>query len=113
VINTASIAALFGSKGGRHAYAASKGGVVALTRAIAVDYAEHKVRANAIAPTTILTERIKKFFDDPKFAASTGSNLLGYGEPRDIAHLAVYLASDESRLMTGLVLPVDSGWSAV
>ena len=114
VINTASIAALYGNKGGRHAYSASKGGVVSLTRSIAVDYAEHKVRANAIAPTTILTERIKKFFDNPKFAASSGAfNLLGYGEPRDIANLAVYLASDESRLVTGLVLPVDSGWSAM
>jgi NAD(P)-dependent dehydrogenase (short-subunit alcohol dehydrogenase family) len=113
VINTASIAALYGNKGGRHAYAASKGGVVSLTRSIAVDYAEYKVRANAIAPTVILTERIRKFFDDPKFAAASGGfNLLGLGEPRDIANLAVYLASDESRLMTGLILPVDSGWSA-
>jgi NAD(P)-dependent dehydrogenase (short-subunit alcohol dehydrogenase family) len=114
IINTASIAALYGSKGGRHAYSASKGGVVSLTRAIAVDYAEHKIRANAIAPTVILTERIKKFFDNPAFmAASGGFNLLGYGEPRDIANLAVYLASDESRLITGLVFPVDSGWSAM
>jgi NAD(P)-dependent dehydrogenase (short-subunit alcohol dehydrogenase family) len=114
IINTASVAALFGSKGGRSAYSAAKGGVVSLTRAIAVDYAEHKVRANAIAPTTILTERIQKFFDDPRFmAGSAGFNLLGLGEPRDIANLAVYLASDESRLVTGLVLPVDSGWSAV
>lgn len=113
VINTSSIAALYGNKGGRHAYAASKGGVVSLTRAIAVDYAEHKVRANAIAPTVILTERIRKFFDDPKFMAQGGGfNLLGYGEPRDVANLAVYLASDESRLITGQVFPVDSGWSA-
>jgi NAD(P)-dependent dehydrogenase (short-subunit alcohol dehydrogenase family) len=113
VINTASIAALYGSKGGRTAYSAAKGGVVSLTRAIAVEHAEHKVRANAIAPTTILTERIKKFFDDPRFAGGgSGFNLLGYGEPRDVANLAVYLASDESRLITGLVLPVDSGWSA-
>ena len=114
VINTASIAALFGNKRGRHAYAASKGGVVSLTRAIAVDYAEHKVRANALAPTVILTERIKKFFDDPKFmAAGANFNLLGYGEPQDVANLAVYLASDESRLITGQVFPVDSGWSAM
>jgi NAD(P)-dependent dehydrogenase (short-subunit alcohol dehydrogenase family) len=113
VINTASIAALYGSKGGRHAYSASKGGVVSLTRAIAVDYAEHKVRANAIAPTVILTERIRKFFNDPKFMAQSGGfNLLGLGEPRDVANLAVYLASDESRLITGQVFPVDSGWSA-
>ncbi|HLI63046.1 MAG TPA: glucose 1-dehydrogenase [Terriglobales bacterium] len=112
VINTASIGALFGNKNGRNAYAAAKGGVVSLTRAIAVDYAEYRVRANALAPTVILTERIKKFFDDPKFAAS-GTSLLGFGEPRDVAHLAVYLASDESRLITGVVFPVDSGWSAV
>ena len=114
VINTASIAALYGNKRGRHAYAASKGGVVSLTRAIAVDYAEHKVRANALAPTVILTERIKKFFDDPKFmAAGADFNLLGYGEPQDVANLAVYLAADESRLITGQVFPVDSGWSAM
>jgi NAD(P)-dependent dehydrogenase (short-subunit alcohol dehydrogenase family) len=113
IINTASIAALYGSKGGRTAYSAAKGGVVSLTRAIAVEYAEHKVRANAIAPTVILTERIKKFFDDPKFmAGGSGFNLLGYGEPRDIANLAVYLACEESRLITGQVFPVDSGWSA-
>ncbi|MGO9062803.1 MAG: SDR family NAD(P)-dependent oxidoreductase [Candidatus Binataceae bacterium] len=114
VINTASIAALFGNKRGRHAYAASKGGVVSLTRAIAVDYAEYKVRANALAPTVILTERIKKFFDDPKFMTGGANfNLLGYGEPQDVANLAVYLASDESRLITGQVFPVDSGWSAM
>jgi len=114
VINTASIAALFGNKRGRHAYAASKGGVVSLTRAIAVDYAENKVRANALAPTVILTERIKKFFDDPKFmAGGTNFNLLGYGEPQDVANLALYLASDESRIITGQVFPVDSGWSAM
>ena len=112
VINTASMGALFGNKNGRNAYAAAKGGVVSLTRAIAVDYAEYRVRANALAPTVILTERIKKFFDDPKFAASD-THLLGYGEPQDIAHLAVYLASDESRLITGVVFPVDSGWWAV
>ncbi len=112
VITTASMGALFGNKNGRNAYAAAKGGVISLTRAIAVDYAEHRVRANALAPTVILTERIKKFFDDPKFAAS-GTSLLGFGEPQDVAHLAVYLASDESRLITGLVFPVDSGWSAV
>ena len=88
--------------------------MVSLTRAIAVDYAEHKVRANALAPTVILTERIKKFFDDPKFmAAGTNFNLLGYGEPQDVANLALYLASDESRLITGQVFPVDSGWSAM
>lgn len=114
IINTASVAALHGTKNGRSAYSAAKGGVVSLTRAIAVDYAEHKVRVNVIAPTTILTERIKKFFDDPRFAAGSGGfNLLGLGEPRDIANLAVYLASDESRLITGLVFPVDSGWSAM
>jgi NAD(P)-dependent dehydrogenase (short-subunit alcohol dehydrogenase family) len=113
VINTASVAALYGSKGGRTAYSSAKGGVVSLTRAVAVEYADRKVRANAIAPTVILTERIRKFFDDPKFmAAGTGMNLLGLGEPQDIAHLAVYLASDESRLVTGVVFPVDSGWSA-
>ncbi len=57
-------------------------------------------------------ERIKKFFDDPKFVAGGGGFLLGYGEPRDVANLAVYLNSDKSRLITGLVFPVDSGWSA-
>jgi NAD(P)-dependent dehydrogenase (short-subunit alcohol dehydrogenase family) len=112
VINTASVAALFGGKNGPTAYSSAKGGVVALTRAVAVEYADRKVRANAIAPTVILTERIKKLLEPRLSAGSAGPNLLGYGEPRDIAHLAVYLASDESRLVTGVVFPVDSGWSA-
>jgi NAD(P)-dependent dehydrogenase (short-subunit alcohol dehydrogenase family) len=113
VINTASVAGLTGSINGRHAYSAAKGGVVALTRAIAVDYAKDKVRANAVAPGVTLTERIRGFFSDPKFGASNdGKHLLGYAEPEDIASMALYLASDESRRITGVVIPVDSGYTA-
>jgi NAD(P)-dependent dehydrogenase (short-subunit alcohol dehydrogenase family) len=112
VINTSSVAALTGSLNGRHAYSAAKGGVLSLTRAIAVDYAKHKVRANVLALGVTLTERIRGFFSDPKFASNDTKHLLGYGEPEDVASMALYLASDESRRITGAVFPVDSGYTA-
>jgi NAD(P)-dependent dehydrogenase (short-subunit alcohol dehydrogenase family) len=112
VINTTSLVALAGTKG-RDAYTAAKGGVLAMTRSMAVNYAKHKVRVNAIAPGAILTERVRKLLgDDPGSANIAGSHLLGMGEPEDIANMALFLASDEARIITGAIFPVDSGWSA-
>jgi NAD(P)-dependent dehydrogenase (short-subunit alcohol dehydrogenase family) len=112
VITTTSLVALAGTKG-RDAYTAAKGGVLAMTRSMAVNYAKHKVRVNAIAPGAILTERVRKLLgDDPGGANIAGSHLLGMGEPEDIANMALFLASDEARIITGAIFPVDSGWSA-
>lgn len=95
---------------GRACYTAAKGGVAALTRAMAVDHARDKVRVNAIAPSATATERVLKMIEtNPALARLAQSNLVGMVEPRHIAEMAVYLASDESAVTTGQVIPVDSG----
>lgn len=113
VINMTSVVAL-AAVPGRDAYTAAKGGVLALTRSMAATYAKDKVRVNAIAPCAILTDRVRKFLaDDPRMGTMSDKHLLGMGEPEDIANMALFLASDESRIVTGAIYPVDSGWSAV
>jgi NAD(P)-dependent dehydrogenase (short-subunit alcohol dehydrogenase family) len=110
IINTTSIRAMIGTAGA-DAYTSAKGGVRALTRALALQWAAHNIRVNAIAPGVILTERVKALLreDDPIFKKS----LLGASEPEDVAQMALFLASDESRRVTGAILPMDSGASAV
>jgi NAD(P)-dependent dehydrogenase (short-subunit alcohol dehydrogenase family) len=113
IINTTSYVALAGIKG-RDAYTAAKGGVLAMTRSMAANYAKHKIRVNAIAPGAILTDRVRKFIEaDPNVAKMAANHLLGMGEPDDIANMALFLASDEARIITGAIFPVDSGWSAI
>src|SRR5258708_9545017 len=74
VINTTSYVALAGIKG-RDAYTAAKGGVLAITRSMAAEYAKHKVRVNAIAPGATLTERVRKFIEaDPNVAKMAGNH---------------------------------------
>jgi NAD(P)-dependent dehydrogenase (short-subunit alcohol dehydrogenase family) len=109
VINMASVVALMGFPG-RDCYTAAKGGVAALTRSLAVQFGRQGVRVNAIAPTVTLTERVRGLLaGSPALQALSGQHLLGLGEPRDMAQAALYLASDEARLVTGVILPVDSG----
>lgn len=95
---------------GRACYTAAKGGVAALTRAMAVDHAKDKVRVNAIAPSATATERVLKMIEiNPALAKLADANLVGMVRPIHIADMAVYLASDESAVTTGQVIPVDSG----
>ena len=95
---------------GRDCYTAAKGGIAAITRSLAVAYAPQRVRVNAIAPSATMTERVKKLITgNAALAELADSHLLGLIEPGDIANMALYLASDESRMVTGQVLPVDSG----
>jgi NAD(P)-dependent dehydrogenase (short-subunit alcohol dehydrogenase family) len=110
IINTTSIRALIGTAGA-DAYTSAKGGVRALTQALALQWAAHNIRVNAIAPGVILTERVRGLLraDDPIFKKS----VLGASEPEDVARMALYLASDEARKVTGAVLPMDSGASAI
>ena len=110
IINTTSIRAMVGTAGA-DAYSAAKGGVRALTQALALQWAAHNIRVNAIAPGVILTERVKALLraDDPIYQKS----LLGASDPEDVAQMALYLASDESRRVTGAILPMDSGASAI
>lgn len=109
VINMASVVALMGFPG-RDCYTAAKGGVASLTRSLAVEYGLQGVRVNAIAPTVTLTDRVVKLLagnDAMQHLAAT--HLLGLGQAVDMAHAALYLASDEARIVTGVILPVDSG----
>ncbi|MBI3703932.1 MAG: SDR family oxidoreductase [Rhizobiales bacterium] len=113
IINMSSIVALKALPG-RDCYTAAKGAVAALTRSMAVEFAPHKIRVNAIAPGVVLTERVKKLMEGAKdIEKLAAGNLLGLGLPSHIADMAVYLASDESAITTGQVLSVDSGATVV
>jgi NAD(P)-dependent dehydrogenase (short-subunit alcohol dehydrogenase family) len=109
VINMSSNVALMGIAG-RDCYTAAKGGVAAMTRSLAVEFAAQKVRVNAIAPAVTMTERVRKLMaSNAAIDKLAKSHLLGLIEPTDIADMAVFLASDEARMVTGQVYPVDSG----
>jgi len=110
VINTASIRALIGTAGA-DAYTSAKGGITALTRALALQWAHANIRVNAISPGVILTDRVRQLLsDDDPIRAKTP---LGPSQPEEVAPLAVYLASDESRQVTGAILPMDGGAGVV
>ncbi|MDI6028524.1 SDR family oxidoreductase [Corticibacterium sp. UT-5YL-CI-8] len=109
VVNTGSIMGVMGIPN-RDAYSASKGGVIALTRAMAVEYAAENVRVNVLVPGAVATDRVLSFFaSEPHLEAQRRAYLLGMSEPIDVANAAVFLASDESRRTTGQMLAVDSG----
>jgi NAD(P)-dependent dehydrogenase (short-subunit alcohol dehydrogenase family) len=97
---------------GLAAYIASKGGLNALTRSIAVDYAADNIRCNTISPGYVLNERRDADLSDDRRARLEGMHLTRLGRAADVAHAAVYLASRESELLTGINLPLDGGSSA-
>jgi len=113
IINMSSILGSVGMPG-TTAYCATKGGVVQLTHAGALDLASSGIRMNAIAPGFIVTSMTKDILQDPNFKAMVEMNTpLGYtGEANDIAQAALYLASDDAKYVTGTILYVDGGWTA-
>ncbi|MEK9182145.1 MAG: SDR family oxidoreductase [Patescibacteria group bacterium] len=113
IINTTSIAGLVGFEN-IGPYCASKGGVIALTREMALEYAKSKINVNCIAPGVIKTAMTKDMLNDPaqKLRLEAQTPYPRLGEPEDIALAAVYLASDESDFVNGHVLVVDGGWTA-
>lgn len=109
IINTASTAAVAGDAI-RSAYGASKTAVTGLTRYIATQYGKDKIRCNAIAPGLILTPAAKENLPAEVREIFMKYNALPYhGEPEDIGHTALFLASDDSKFMTGQLLVVDGG----
>jgi NAD(P)-dependent dehydrogenase (short-subunit alcohol dehydrogenase family) len=112
IVNTSSVAAFRGSVGRpSHAYAASKGAVLALTRAMAASYGRDRIRVNAICPGTIRTRLTSDFIAHAEREAAEGRGIpLGrVGEPEDIARCALFLASDDASWISGAEIVVDGG----
>jgi NAD(P)-dependent dehydrogenase (short-subunit alcohol dehydrogenase family) len=97
------------------AYIASKGGIIALTKSIALDFAKDHIRANCILPGAIRTPLLEKFMaENPSVGDQTKGHALNrIGEPEEVASMAMYLLSDASSFVTGAAIPVDGGYSAV
>jgi NAD(P)-dependent dehydrogenase (short-subunit alcohol dehydrogenase family) len=114
VINTASFVALLGAATPQLAYTASKGGVLALSRELAVIHAREKIRVNALCPGPLRTELLMKFLDtEAKRQRRLVHIPLGrFGEAREVADAVVFLASDESSFVTGASFVVDGGITA-
>lgn len=111
VINASSMYALSGQPN-RDAYTAAKGAITALTKSMAVEFAAHKVRVNAVAAAGTKTERVLKRVQANGVSQRVlDQHLLGLVEPIEVAYAVLYLASDESRSTTGHILAVDSGVS--
>ena len=113
VIVTGSVSALVGFTRAQDAYTAAKGGLISLTKSLAIQFAKDRVRCNIIHPGIVdtplqapyLTDAIRREF-------ATGIPLGRIAEPREIANVALFLASDESSYMTGAELVVDGGFTA-
>jgi len=114
IVNLASIMGLSGGIYPNASYQASKGGVVNLTRALALEWARDNIRVNAVAPTFVRTDLTVPIFSDPEKLKTVLSHTpLGrLPEPEEIAAAIVYLCSPEAKSITGIVLPVDSGYLA-
>ena len=116
IINMASMSGLIGNRGGNNShYCASKGGVIALTRSLAVEWAPYRIRVNAIAPgyfVSPMTDRLKQ--RDPGFYQDLIERVpLGrFGHGQDLAGAVVYLASDASAYVSGHILVVDGAYTA-
>jgi len=121
VVNMSSGAALRGSSP-KHVYTAAKGAILSFTRALAGSYAKDNIRANAICAGRILTDRILNNYgtadapgpvaDRQDAAGRVRDYPFWVGRPEDIANIALFLASDESRMITGATIPADGGRSA-
>lgn len=122
VVNMSSVVALRGSFSA-HVYVAAKGGIISFTQALAGEYAKDNIRANAICPGAIMSDRVKsRFGTDPDAPAATQRTQFlksqqkrypfSVGEPEDIARVALFLASDDARMITGVSIPADGGLSS-
>jgi NAD(P)-dependent dehydrogenase (short-subunit alcohol dehydrogenase family) len=114
IVNTASMLSYFGGPL-IPAYTASKGGVAQLTKALAVAWAPEGIRVNAIAPGWIATELTRGLVEDEGRSAAIlqRTPMQRWGDPGDVAGVAVFLCSEAARFITGAILPVDGGYAAV
>lgn len=114
VVNFSSIVGIKGSFP-MHVYSSAKGGVISLTRSLAGAYATADVRVNAICPGAVLTERARERMGPagPRDAGiDPDTHPFAVGNPEDVANIALFLASNESRMITGAAIPADGGLTA-
>jgi NAD(P)-dependent dehydrogenase (short-subunit alcohol dehydrogenase family) len=117
IVNMSSAAALRGSYKG-HVYSAAKGAILSFTKVLAGRYARDNIRANAICPGLVVTDRVIRMFGDPRKSSASPmvsalrSHPFSVGDPEDIANVALFLASDKSRMITGATIAADGGTSA-
>lgn len=113
IINISSAAALVGGvSGGAVAYTASKGAVLSLTKEIALDVGKHGIRVNSVYPGLIRTPIMDSFADEVKNKIIENIPVGFVADPKDVAYGVLYLASDESRFVTGTELVIDGGYTA-
>ena len=112
IVNWSSVGGLNASTFGTATYSATKAGVIAVTKAGAVEYGPRRIRVNAICPGFILSEimgaRGREHFPEMFEKAALGRA----GEPSEVAEVAAFLVSDRASFLTGAIVPVDGGWSA-
>jgi NAD(P)-dependent dehydrogenase (short-subunit alcohol dehydrogenase family) len=117
IVNTASVAGLVGLRN-RAAYCASKGAVVALTRAIAIDHVRQNIRCNCLCPGTVDSPWVARLLDQAPDPAAERAALVArqpmgrLGTPEEVAKAAVYLASDDAAFITGTAFVIDGGLTA-
>jgi NAD(P)-dependent dehydrogenase (short-subunit alcohol dehydrogenase family) len=117
VVNFSSVVALRGNHIA-HVYVMAKGGLISFTKALAGAYSSKGIRINAICPGVVLTERVKSRFTGGNHIRFGGIDSMAerypfaVGQPEDIANVALFLASDESRMVNGAAIPAEGGFSA-
>lgn len=115
IVNMSSVGGSAALGRGNFVYSISKGGLNAFTRELAIEWAQHGIRVNAIAPVQMLSPAVKKWLADPKTDPALPQRLLSgiplqrLGEPEDVVGPVVFLASDAAAFVTGTLLPVDGG----
>ena len=92
---------------------AAKGGVIALTRAMALNYAAHNIRVNCLSPGYVITECQLGWYENPEARrAAEATHLTRLGRPEDIAEMALFMVSDKAAFMTGSNIVIDGGFTA-
>jgi NAD(P)-dependent dehydrogenase (short-subunit alcohol dehydrogenase family) len=112
IINVSSIAALRVGSGASDAYTAAKGGVVTMTRTLAVEHAQYQIRCNCIFPGAIKTPLAGPFTPEYERAVESHVPLGRWGQPEDVAKMALFLACDDSSWVTGAFFVIDGGYTA-
>jgi len=114
IINLSSVRGIRGTDGGNVAYGATKGSVDMITRMLAAEWAQYNINVNAIGPSVVMTEMVKKAIAPERLQLLLSKTLFKrFIDPEDVAAACVYLASDEAKNITGQIMYVDGGLTAV